>query len=193
MSDSIQPIKEQLVQLFNQALLEQQSIESHFTAEDLEFSTPTLYDASVVDLNDPTTRNSMVQISVHPESEDEEETAPLTYSLHYNRLSVAHLVANYGDVILGDGTEVSTHDALDLLSDALGTVLDAEDFEDVLIEEVTEGERRITLRALESSLGYFGETTINMEVPTEEPDVEGGEGEGEGGEDGEGDGEEPEV
>ncbi len=183
MSDSIQPIKEQLAQLFNQALLEQQSIEANFAAEDLTFAAPTLYDADVIDLNDPSARNSIVEISVQPEVDGEEAPAPLVYSLHYNRLSVPRLVANYGDIILGEGEETSTHDVLALVSEALGTVLEAEDFEDVLIEEVTETERTITLRALPASLGYFGEATITMEVPADEPaapDVGGGDGEGGG-------------
>lgn len=172
MSNPIQSVKDQLAELFNEALFAQQGIVADYTADDLTFADPVLYDAAVIDLTAPTARNSSVLVSVEVPQEDD-STLPLENTLHYNRLQIARLISNYGGEIEASGEEASTHDLLALLSAALGTELLADDIEDELLEEVDAETYTCTLRASATSLGYFGEGEITVKFPAATPPDDG--------------------
>ena len=165
MSNPTQSIKDQLAELFNEALLAQQGVTAEYTAAELTFGAPTLYDASVVDLSAPTARNTVVTASVEVEIEGADEPTVIESNLHYNRLLVSTLISNYGGAVEGTGDEASTYDLLPALSLLLGTELLEEDFEDVILEEIDAENYTITLRAVPGSLGYFGEGTLTLTVP----------------------------
>lgn len=172
-------IKQQLVGLLNDSILAQQGIEADFNVESVSFGEPSLYAPGVLDLDAPTARNTVLPITPLMEGEPEEGVAPVVYNLHYNRLFVPRLIDNAGIEIEGTGEEVSTHDVLALLNATLGVQFEASDLDDELIEEVSETERTVTVRAAADSLGYFGEGTITLLVPApevEEPPVEEGDG-----------------
>lgn len=169
MSNPIQSVKDQLTELFNEALLAQQGLEASYEAEELTFAEPVLYDASVIDLTAPTARNSSVLVSIEVPQEDAEPLL-LQNTLHYNRLQIARLISNFGGEIEATGEEASTHDLLALLSAALGTELLADDLEDELLEEVDAETYTCTLRASATSLGYFGEGTITVKFPAGDDD-----------------------
>lgn len=179
MSDPILSVKDQLAELFNESLLAQQGLETEYVVEDLTFAVPALYAPGVIDLTQPTSRNTSLLVSVEVPAEIEgDEPTVIQSNLHYNRLHVPVLISNFGGDVEGTGDEASTHDLLEALSAALGTELLAEDFEDEILDEVDAETYTCTLRATANSLGYFGEGTITIKFPAAAPPAGGDDGDG---------------
>lgn len=161
-------IQEQLVSLLNEALLAQQGLEAEYSVEDVTFGEPTLYAPGVIDLTQPTSRNTVVGLTVEVAGEDAEaDPIEITYNMHYNRLSIAHLLERSEGEIELTGDETSVYDILDQINARIGVELSEDDIEETLIEE-DEGVYSVVLRAADASLGYFGEIVLALTAPVQD-------------------------
>lgn len=158
--------------------------------EEVTFGAVTLYAPGVINLDQPTSRNSSVLVSY-----GEEPVQQL--NLHYNRLHLPTLTALFTpepneDFMVAD----TVHDVLAELSLILKCELTADDLEDLPLEHGA-SETVVPLVAKANSLFVFGETRFAISAadtvvgPVPDPPADGGGDDGEeppvdgGGDDGE--------
>lgn len=159
------PIKEQIVVLFNEQLADS-GIDTEYDAEDLTFGDPIPYEPGTVDPSEPEAINTRITVTAG------EGLETITYQLHYTRLDLATLASIRAPEVVGTGSETSTHDLLEALSEHLHFELTEDDLEDDLIEG--DGELTVVLRAKVDSLAVTGQTSLIVGSGAE-PDG-GGEG-----------------
>ncbi|QVD49345.1 hypothetical protein LUCX_275 [Xanthomonas phage vB_XciM_LucasX] len=153
---------EQLTELLNEQLAAQ-NLDTVYTVNQLTFGEPELYDEDTIDLTNPTARNSRIAITAVGDDEVE-----VSYTLHYNRLSLAQLVSVMGDDLEGDGSQVSTYDLLEEIAEKLKLDLTGSDLEDVALEPVNATTDTVVLTAKPESLGLFGAAEMTMTKPDPE-------------------------
>ncbi len=151
MSNPIKPVKEQLVDLFNAALI-QEGYEAAYVVGDVVFGEVTPYDEGTFDPTDHNSHNTSVEISVG------EWLEQVQSRLHYTRYNLASLVGIRAPEFAGDADATSTYDVLDAINEHLGVELTVEDVEDLLIEDGV-----VTLKAIAQSLQVFGTATLTIE------------------------------
>ncbi len=147
--------KAQLVMLMNDSL-NQQFIAANYAEGDVTLGAP--------QVNTDTTHPNHDFNTVISATIGSGETQQV-FTLHYNRLDIAQLLAPRGPSIDGDGTETSTHDTLPLVNAHIGFNLDVADVSDDLLTTVDADNSTITLKATATSLAVYGQGELNITNP----------------------------
>jgi len=145
--------------------------------EDVTFGDVTLYAPGVINLDQPTARNSSVLVTYGEEPVQ-------TLSLHYNRLHLPTLTALFPNPALDETFEAaeSVYDVLEEIAGILKCDLTEEDLEDLPITENADGlSYDVPLVARPNSLFVFGTSQLVVPAreaaplpPPPEPPVDGG-------------------
>lgn len=154
MSDPVKSIKEQLVDLFNAALIAE-GVEAAYTVDDVTFGEVEAYDEGTFDPNSQTDHNTSVEVTVG------EFLEQVTSRLHYTRYNLATLVGLRAPSFAGDADATSTYDVLDEVNEHIKVELTVEDVSDELVDDGL-----VTLKAIPQSLLVFGEATLVIEGGT---------------------------
>lgn len=151
MSDPVKSVKEQLVDLFNAALI-REGVEAAYTVDDVTFGEVTPYDEGTFDPNNKDAHNTSVEVSVG------EFLEQVTSRLHYTRYNLATLAGLRAPELDADADATSTYDVLLEVNDHLKVELEEEDLTDELIEDGV-----IVLKANPQSLQVFGQASLTIE------------------------------
>lgn len=139
--------------------------------EEVTFGDVTLYAPGVINLDQPTSRNSSVLVTYGEEPVE-------TLSLHYNRLHLPTLTALFAnpaeDEIVAAASSV--YDILNEINTILKCQLTEDDLEDQPVAASEDGLHTVVpLVAKANSLYVFGTSQLNVPLP-ESPIDEGGDG-----------------
>ena len=156
MSEPIKSVGEQIVDMFNAALI-QQGVEAAYTLEDLTIGAPVAYEPGSYDETNLEAPNTSLPVSVGTGDEK------IDFNLHYTRLTVAGLLAPRATTIEGTGDESSTYDLLDAINELINYELSVDDVTDELLVE-TNGITTVVVKADPTSLAVTGQGTLVVEA-----------------------------
>jgi len=131
---------------------------TRLTEGQVKFGLPELIDPTVVDISDPTRRNSQVEIT-----NADDEPYEFATVLHFNRLSLAALFEGRDTTFAGAVTH--SHDLLPLLTSRLGLPVTADDIVGHDIDDSVGYPKNLLLVAAETSLLLFGQISITLTGP----------------------------
>jgi hypothetical protein len=150
--DPVKSPQQQLVEALN--LMHR----TRLTTGKVKFGTITMVDPTVLDITNPLTRNTKVEIT-----NADDEPYEFATVLHFNRLSLEALFV--GRETTFDGAVTHSHDLLPLLSGRLGFPVTADDIVGHEIEESVGYPKSLLLVAAETSLLLFGQVNVTLTGP----------------------------
>jgi len=149
MATASRTIREKLIETINT----QNNLSLEF--EQVAFDPPTILDDTVMDLTDPTKRNTTVHFYTVGNGTKVDAT------VKYNRLSLVKMFQLYSKNIPDNPEATTLYELLPAISLRLGVTLDSEDFVDNLIVD-GESTRTVTMTARAGSFVYFGEVILTL-------------------------------
>ncbi|WJJ55106.1 hypothetical protein [Xanthomonas phage RTH11] len=155
MSEPIKSVGEQIVDMFNAALI-QQGVNAEYTLEDLTIGAPVAYEPGSYDETNPEAPNTSLPVTVGTGDD------LISFNLHYTRLTIAGLLAPRASTIEGTGDESSTYDLLDAINELIKYELTVDDVTDELLVD-TNGIVTVLIKADPASLAVSGQGTLVVE------------------------------